>query len=53
MGNTSAKNDDFSQNPNFCMNQHRQAMQKLQSNYTPVNMNIQQAYVPRANVEQA
>jgi hypothetical protein len=35
------------------MNQHRQAMQYLGANYTVHNLNVQQNYAPRANVEQA
>lgn len=41
MGGSGSKNDDFSQNPHFNMNQHRQAMQNLSSNYTVHNLNYQ------------
>lgn len=53
MGAGESKNDDFSKNPNFNMNQHRQAMQNLSSNYTIHNLDYQPGNPPsRANVEQ-
>jgi hypothetical protein len=40
MGNKQSENDDFSKNPNFDINRHRQAMQQLSSNYAPVDINM-------------
>jgi hypothetical protein len=42
MGNGSSKNDDFSRNPNFNMNQHSQAMATLNANYTDSNYRMGQ-----------
>jgi len=33
MGNNQPQNDDFSRNPNFNMNNHRQQMQTINNNY--------------------
>lgn len=52
MGNKESQNDDFSKNPNFNINQHRQAMHHLGSNYTAPNLNIPLNYGRSANVEQ-
>lgn len=40
MGNKGSKNDDFSQNANFNMVQHAQAMRHLQANYTNANVQL-------------
>lgn len=41
MGNQGgAKNDDFSKNPNFNMDQHRQQMQAYNSNYNEPDLNM-------------
>ena len=40
MGNKNAKNDDFSKNPNFNINQHQQAMRNLQNNYYDSNLQV-------------
>lgn len=49
MGNNGSKNDDFSRNPNFNIDQHNQAMRQLQANYTEHNYQMNQGgmYVPK------
>lgn len=40
MGGSGSKNDDFSSNPNFSIEQHRQKMQQLSGNYAPANIHV-------------
>ena len=51
MGNDGSKNDDFSKNPNFNMQQHNQAMQRLGGNYAPVNLNVPQHSIYQPKTE--
>ncbi len=48
MGNNGSKNDDFSRNPNFNIDQHNQAMRQLQANYTEHNYQMNQGGHVRA-----
>jgi hypothetical protein len=48
MGAGSSKNDDFSNNPRFNLETHKQAMQNLSGNYVDTGFNV-----PSSNSRQA